>query len=129
MMAVNEVLYHMPERRKLQDVLTAIRLKTTVAEAGLALGQNAERFLKPPVEMARLFRRHPDALAETLRFAATLSFSLEDLRYNYPDEPTEFGAAAARGAGTADLARCCGTVSGRPARQGAHDHPARAGDG
>ena len=91
MMAVNEVLYHMPERRKLQDVLTAIRLKTTVAEAGLALGQNAERFLKPPVEMARLFRRHPDALAETLRFAATLSFSLEDLRYNYPDEPTESG--------------------------------------
>ncbi|TIS98923.1 error-prone DNA polymerase [Mesorhizobium sp.] len=91
LMATNEVLYHTSERRRLQDVLTAIRLNVPVAEAGLELAANAERHLKPPMEMARLFRRHPQALAETLRFAGELSFSLSDLQYNYPDEPTESG--------------------------------------
>ena len=92
MMAVNDVLYHEAGRRSLQDVLTAIRLNTTVAEAGLALEANAERHLKPPREMARLFRNHPHAVAETLRFAETLEFSLKELKYNYPDEPTRDGA-------------------------------------
>ncbi|RUU29989.1 error-prone DNA polymerase, partial [Mesorhizobium sp. M6A.T.Ce.TU.002.03.1.1] len=73
------------------DVLTAIRLNVPVAEAGLELAANAERHLKPPMEVARLFRRHPQALAETLLFAGELSFSLSDLQYNYPDEPTESG--------------------------------------
>ena len=91
LMAVNNVLYHAAERRPLQDVLTAIRLKKTVAEAGFALEQNAERHLKPPREMARLFRRYPEALAETLRFSSELTFSLGELQYNYPDEPTESG--------------------------------------
>ncbi len=91
MMAVNDVLYHQPDRRALQDVLTAIRLNVPVANAGLALEANAERHLKPPFEMARLFRKYPQALAETLRFADTLKFSLSDLEYNYPDEPTESG--------------------------------------
>jgi len=91
LMATNDVLYHTAERRPLQDVLTAIRLNTPVAEVGLELSANAERHLKPPLEMARLFRRHPQALAETLRFAEELSFSLSDLQYNYPDEPTESG--------------------------------------
>ncbi|RWN62124.1 MAG: DNA polymerase III subunit alpha, partial [Mesorhizobium sp.] len=91
LMATNDVLYHTSERRRLQDVLTAIRLNVPVAEAGLELAANAERHLKPPMEMARLFRRHPQALAETLRFAGELSFSLSDLQYNYPDEPTESG--------------------------------------
>jgi error-prone DNA polymerase len=91
LMATNDVLYHTSERRRLQDVLTAIRLNMPVAEAGLELAANAERHLKPPMEMARLFRRHPQALAETLRFAGELSFSLSDLQYNYPDEPTESG--------------------------------------
>src|SRR5690606_31753288 len=89
--AVNDVLYHSPECRPLQDVLTAIRLKTTVAEAGMALSANAERWLKPAKEMARLFRDHPEALAETVRFAGELSFSLSELEYNYPDEPTQSG--------------------------------------
>lgn len=93
LMATNDVLYHSAERRPLQDVLTAIRLNTPVAEVGLQLAVNAERHLKPPLEMARLFRRHPHALAETLRFAGELSFSLGDLQYNYPDEPTESGLA------------------------------------
>ncbi|MER9746163.1 error-prone DNA polymerase [Mesorhizobium sp. M0140] len=91
LMATNDVLYHTAERRPLQDVLTAIRLNTPVAEVGLQLTANAERHLKPPMEMARLFRRHPQALAETLRFAEELTFSLSDLQYNYPDEPTESG--------------------------------------
>ncbi|TIW91986.1 MAG: error-prone DNA polymerase, partial [Mesorhizobium sp.] len=84
-------LYHTAERRPLQDVLTAIRLNTPVGEVGLQLAANAERHLKPPMEMARLFRRHPQALAETLLFAQELTFSLSDLQYNYPDEPTESG--------------------------------------
>ncbi|MDX8479139.1 error-prone DNA polymerase [Mesorhizobium sp. VK24D] len=91
LMATNDVLYHAADRRPLQDVLTAIRLNTPVSEVGLELTANAERHLKPPLEMARLFRRHPQALAETLRFAEELSFSLSDLEYNYPDEPTESG--------------------------------------
>ncbi|MER8466227.1 error-prone DNA polymerase [Mesorhizobium sp. M1396] len=91
LMATNDVLYHTAERRPLQDVLTAIRLNTPVAEVGLQLAANAERHLKPPMEMARLFRRYPQALAETLRFAQELTFSLSDLQYNYPDEPTESG--------------------------------------
>ncbi len=91
LMAINDVLYHAPDRRPLQDVLTAIRLKTTVAEAGFALAANAERHLKSPAEMARLFRAAPEAIAETTRFAAELSFSLAELEYNYPDEPTESG--------------------------------------
>ncbi|AEH85428.1 error-prone DNA polymerase [Mesorhizobium opportunistum] len=91
LMATNDVLYHTAERRPLQDVLTAIRLNTPAAEVGLQLTANAERHLKPPMEMARLFRRHPQALTETLRFAEELTFSLSDLQYNYPDEPTESG--------------------------------------
>lgn len=91
LMATNDVLYHSAERRSLQDVLTAIRLNVPVAEVGLELTANAERHLKPPLEMARLFRRHPQALAETLRFAGELTFSLGDLQYNYPDEPTQSG--------------------------------------
>ncbi|MGE0501164.1 MAG: error-prone DNA polymerase [Rhizobiaceae bacterium] len=91
MMAVNDVLYHAPARRPLQDVLTAIRLNVPVCDAGFELGANAERHLKPPSEMERLFQRHPEALAETIRFAETLGFSLKELQYNYPDEPTESG--------------------------------------
>ncbi|UCI08249.1 error-prone DNA polymerase [Mesorhizobium sp. B1-1-8] len=91
LMATNDVLYHAAERRPLQDVLTAIRLNTPITDVGLELTANAERHLKPPLEMARLFRRHPQALAETLRFAGELTFSLSDLQYNYPDEPTESG--------------------------------------
>ena len=64
-MAVNDALYHGPERRKLQDVVTAIRLHAPVGEAGRDLLPNAERHLKDPQEMARLFSGHEAALAET----------------------------------------------------------------
>ena len=69
LMAVNDVLYHVPDRRPLQDVLTAIRLNVPVAKVGYELAANAERHMKPASEMARLFRHYPEALAETLRFA------------------------------------------------------------
>ncbi|MEQ8930472.1 MAG: error-prone DNA polymerase [Nitratireductor sp.] len=91
LMAINDVLYHVPDRRPLQDVLTAIRLNTTVAEAGFALAAHAERHLKPAAEMARLFRGFPEALAETVNFAASLAFSLGELSHNYPDETTAAG--------------------------------------
>jgi len=94
LMATNDVLYHAAEQRPLQDVLTAIRLNTTIFEAGLALEANAERHMKPREEMARLFRQYPEALAETLRFAASLSFSLDELKHNYPDEVSESGLPA-----------------------------------
>ena len=85
LMATNDVLYHSLERRPLQDVLTAIRLNRTVAEAGFALEANAERHLKSPAEMARLFSRYPEALAEALRFAESLNFSLDQ-----PSKPCPF---------------------------------------
>ena len=87
LVATNDVLYHAPERRPLADVLAATRLGTTVDRAGLALHPNAERHLKSPAEMARLFRAHPDALARTLAITARCDFSLSELSYEYPDEP------------------------------------------
>ncbi|RUM96276.1 DNA polymerase III subunit alpha [Pseudaminobacter arsenicus] len=91
LMATNDVLYHSVERRPLQDVLTAIRLNQPVAQAGFELAANAERHMKSPTEMARLFRNHPEALAETLRFAESLNFSLKELQHNYPEETTQEG--------------------------------------
>jgi error-prone DNA polymerase len=86
LVASNDVHYHEPERRLLQDVLTAVREGCTVAEAGHRLDANAERHLKPAAEMARLFRRHPDALARTVEIAGRCAFSLDSLRYEYPIE-------------------------------------------
>ncbi|MEX1181338.1 MAG: error-prone DNA polymerase [Cucumibacter sp.] len=86
MLAVNDVLYHVPERRALQDVLTCIREHLTIATAGRVLEKNAERHLKSPAEMARIFREHPEAIAETARLASRIAFSLADLRYEYPEE-------------------------------------------
>ncbi|MCO5071480.1 MAG: error-prone DNA polymerase [Rhizobiaceae bacterium] len=94
LMAVNDVLYHGPERRHLQDVLTSIRINRPVRDAGFELSRNAERHLKPPLEMARLFRSCPSAILETVRFAETLKFSLSELKHNYPDEKTRGGATA-----------------------------------
>ena len=67
LIAVNDVHYHHPDRRPLADVLTCIREKVTIDRAGRRLAANAERFLKPPDEMARLFRDAPEAIEETLR--------------------------------------------------------------
>ena len=91
-LATNLPLYHAPDRRPLQDVLTAIRTHTTVETAGTILEANAERHLKPPAEMARLFEAIPEAIAETLNLWRSIEFSLDELRYEYPEEPTDPGA-------------------------------------
>ena len=87
LVAVNDVHYHAPGRRPLADVLTCIREKCTVAEAGFRLAIHAERHLKPPGEMARLFADFPEAIARGLQIADACHFSLGTLRYEYPDEP------------------------------------------
>jgi error-prone DNA polymerase len=94
LVAVNDVFYHAPERRPLLDVLTCIREKCTIAAAGLRLSSNAERHLKAPAEMARLFAAFPDAIARSLAIARSCSFSLGELKYEYPDEPVPPGKTA-----------------------------------
>ncbi len=91
LVATNDVLYHHPDRRPLQDVLTCIREKCTIAAAGYRLEANAERHLKPPAEMLRLFKGHEEAVARTLAIADACRFSLDELRYEYPDEPVPIG--------------------------------------
>ncbi|MGH7116049.1 MAG: PHP domain-containing protein [Stellaceae bacterium] len=91
LVATNDVLYHLPERRPLQDVLTCIREGCTIAEAGFRLAANAERHLKSPAEMARLFRGHQDAVARSLEIVRRCRFSLDELRYEYPDETAADG--------------------------------------
>src|SRR5215467_15619383 len=81
LVATNDVLYHLPERRPLQDVLTCIREGCTIAEAGFRLAANAERHLKLPQEMARLFRGWEHAVRRSLDIVARCRFSLDELRY------------------------------------------------
>jgi error-prone DNA polymerase len=91
LIAINDVLYHVPVQRPLQDVVTCIREHVTLEQAGRLLEVNAERHLKSPEEMTRLFQDAPEALAETLRFAGRIEFSLGRIQYNYPDEPVPDG--------------------------------------
>ena len=84
--ATGDVLYHAPEARLLQDVVTAIREKCTVDELGYLREIHADRALKSPQEMARRFAAHPDALAASVDIAARCRFDLEELRYQYPQE-------------------------------------------
>ncbi len=86
LVAANDVHAHTPERRPLVDVLTCIREGKTMAEAGLGLAVNGERYLKPGAEMARLFPGHEDAVARTMEIAGRCRFSLDELAYEYPDE-------------------------------------------
>ncbi|TFL18943.1 error-prone DNA polymerase [Jannaschia formosa] len=86
LVATNDVHYHEPARRPLQDVMTCIREKCTLATAGYRLHANAERHLKSPQEMARLFSRWPHAIAESVAIADGLSFSLRELKYEYPQD-------------------------------------------
>ena len=87
LVATNDVLYHAPERRMLQDVLTCIREGCTIAEAGFRLTANAERHLKSPDEMKRLFRDRPEAIQRSIEIAQSITFSLGELKYEYPAEP------------------------------------------
>jgi error-prone DNA polymerase len=90
-LATNDVHYYAPEKRPLQDVMTCIREKVTIATAGYLLNPNAERHLKSPEEMVRLFARWPHAIAATREFADSLHFSLGELRYEYPRETVPDG--------------------------------------
>ncbi len=96
LVATNDVLYHISGRRPLQDVLTCIREGCTISEAGFRLAANAERHLKPASEMARLFRGHEDAVARSLEIVARCHFSLDELRYEYPEEADPDGRTPQR---------------------------------
>ncbi len=91
LVATNDVHYHEVARRQLQDVLTCIREKCTIYNAGFRLHPNAERYLKGANEMGRLFRQYPDALLRTHEISEAAQFSLSELKYEYPEEITTEG--------------------------------------
>ncbi|MCG8510355.1 MAG: PHP domain-containing protein, partial [Rhodospirillales bacterium] len=91
LVATNDVHVHTVARRPLQDVLTCIREHCTIHEAGFRLCANAERHLKTPAEMARLFKDYPRAISQTAKIAAACSFSLDELHYEYPVDPVPDG--------------------------------------
>ncbi|MES5097766.1 error-prone DNA polymerase [Agrobacterium sp. BA1120] len=82
----NDVLFHELERRMLQDVVTCIRHNCTIDDAGFRRERHADRYLKPPQEMHRLFSAYPGALSRTLEIVRRCTFSLKELKYQYPDE-------------------------------------------
>jgi error-prone DNA polymerase len=86
LIATNDVLYHHPWRRMLQDVVTCIREHVTIDQAGRLLTLNAERYLKAPQDMARLFADYPDAIVETQRLLERCYFSLDEMQHDYPYE-------------------------------------------
>ena len=91
LLATNEVLYATPKCRPLHDVLTCIRFGTTLRKAGRRMEVNAERHLKPTKEMARLFSACPEAVMQTCSFLDRITFTLDDLKYEYPHEPVPEG--------------------------------------
>jgi error-prone DNA polymerase len=93
-LATGDVLYHAPDQRMLQDVVTAIREKTTIDELGHRRERSAGRHLQPPDEMARLFRDHPQALAAIDAIVERCTFSLRELDYQYPEEQVMNGRTA-----------------------------------
>lgn len=94
LVATNDVHYHEPQRRFLQDCLTCIREGTTLDKAGLKLFGNAERYLKSPDEMKKLFSDLPEALHNTTKIAELCRFSLSQLKYTYPKEAIPEGESA-----------------------------------
>ena len=84
--ATNDVHYHLPERRPLQDILTAIREGKSLPECGYRLFSNSERYLKSPRQMTSLFKKIPEAVSNSLRIAESCTFSPAELRYRYPSE-------------------------------------------
>lgn len=84
----NDVLFDVPEKRILQDVVTCIRHNCTIDELGFRRERHADRYLKTPQEMQRLFHRYPKALARTREILERCPFSMQELHYQYPDERT-----------------------------------------
>ena len=95
--ATNDVLYHTYKRRMLHDVMTCIRVGKTIDTLGYERERSADRFLKRPAEMERLFARYPQAFARTMEIAARCTFSLRELKYQYPDEEFFTGLTAQQG--------------------------------
>ncbi|CUH40390.1 Error-prone DNA polymerase [Jannaschia seosinensis] len=91
LVATNDVHYHAADRRPLQDVMTCIREGVRMDAAGFLLHANAERYLKPPQEMIRLFARWPHAIRESVAIADRLDFSLDELKYEYPEDDVPSG--------------------------------------
>jgi len=91
LVATNDIHAHVAARRPLQDVLTCIREHTTLKAVGFLLHDNAERHLKAPAEMARLFSDYPDAITNGLKLVERCTFSLDELRYEYPIDPVPQG--------------------------------------
>jgi error-prone DNA polymerase len=87
----NRVLFHDKDRRLLQDVVTCIREKTTIDDVGFKRDRHADRYLKAPAEISRLFPRHAEAVAASVAIAARCRFSLDELAYQYPNEVAEPG--------------------------------------
>ncbi|MGV8879735.1 MAG: error-prone DNA polymerase [Sphingobacteriaceae bacterium] len=94
MVAVNDVHYHEPARRELQDIQTCVREKCVIHDAGFRLHANAERYLKPVGELERLFRQYPDAMVRTQEIAEACQFSLDSLKYLEPDWVSPDGRTA-----------------------------------
>ncbi len=82
----NDVLFHEPSRQVMQDVVAAIRHNVTIDELGHRRERFADRYLKPPEEMHRLFGRYPEALSRTIEIMERCKFSLDELAYQYPEE-------------------------------------------
>ncbi|MDR3010421.1 MAG: error-prone DNA polymerase [Sphingobacterium sp.] len=91
LVVLGDIYYHIPERRELQDILTCIREKCTIHTAGFNLHPNAERYLKSMTEVERLFRTYPEAVQQSVKIANACHFSLDDLKYIYPDELSSNG--------------------------------------
>ena len=91
LIATNGIRYAQPTQRELMDVLTCVRYKTNVFEAGRLLEHNAERHLKLPRKMNRLFADLPEAIAGSLELSDRLQFTLADLGYEFPRYPTPPG--------------------------------------
>ena len=125
LVAANDVHFHHPSRRALADVLTATRAGCTVAEAGELLFPNAARHLKSPDEMRELFARVPEAVRRSVEIAERCTFSLDELRYEYPEElappgqtPLEYltrltwaGASGRYPGGVPEKVRSCSSTS------------------
>ena len=122
----NDVLFHVPERRILQDVVTCIRHGVSIDDAGFRRERHADRYLKPPEEMARLFRRYPEALARTLEIAERCRFSLDELAYQYPREAVTPGLTPQQALERLTWEGAATRYPGGPARRGGRHPAARA---
>ena len=123
LVATNNVHYHDPNRRALQDVLTCIRQGCTIDQAGYRIFPNGERFLKCPEKMHRLFSMHSIAIDRGLQIAERCSFRMDELKYEYPDEIVPAGMSTDGISGGTYMERGFNTLSTRHPRKGSEIDP------